>query len=478
MLMLVITLFLFSLLLYVNFSSTLYQQADSLLNVKADGVESSIRTFWKAEKLEMTADWASHNIFLKKDQEKFRKIADELTLDQLPDENEFSDSMAVQIFDAKSGLIASSREVPAPLKKKIHESVLRGQRRFDDLIFPSKDGGSIAVRALTAPIIENGQVRYVIQVAAPLRPLQRELGHLKRVVFLRVPIVVLIASLAGLFLVHATLSPVNKMVNSIRGIKPDNLKVRIEVPDTNDEITRLAETFNKMLEGLDKSFTSQRQIVQDISHELKTPLTVLRGQIEVALKKKRSPDEYEEVLHSGLEEIDKIRRIVDSLLILARLDSHGLTMELKPVEMGAMIKSVADEIHVLSDSKNISFHFSPKEKVFINANDIHMRRLFMNLLENAIKYTPEGGSVRVDIKPDGRLVNVDINDTGIGIAEKDLPYIFDRFYRVDRARSGGEGFGLGLSLVKSIVQAHRGDIRVRSLPGVGTTFSLFFPLAV
>lgn len=478
MLVLVVTLSLFSLLLYINFSNTLYNKVDATLLLKSDGIEKAIRTYWKTEKLEMTATWASSHIFSKKKDENFEKIAGHLTEGNVTDDEHLSE-MVVHIFDAKGALIATSKNIPeiAFLKKKDLESIDKGQKRFDDFDIPFSDGKTRTVRSLTLPIIEQKELKYIVRVTASLVHLQAELDRLRGAVFFRVPVVVLIASLAGIFLVKATLSPVDEMVDIIRKIRPDNLKPRIQVPDTNDEITRLAETFNEMLGILDKSFTSQRQIIQDISHELKTPLTILRGQLEVAVKKERTVEEYKGVLYSSLEEIEKIRRIVDSLLILARLDSQGLTMEMKPLELNTLILSVLEDLKILADSKKIEVVFIARAKIMLTANDIHLKRLFVNLFENAIKYTPYGGKVTVELDQTSQLVNIHISDTGIGIPEKDLPHIFDRFYRVDKARSGGEGFGLGLSIVKSIVQAHKGRISVKSQWGKGTTFNIHLPLA-
>jgi signal transduction histidine kinase len=232
-----------------------------------------------------------------------------------------------------------------------------------------------------------------------------------------------------------------------------------------------------MLERLDKSFSSQRQIIQDISHELKTPLTVLKGQLQLALRRSRSIEEYTTILRSNLEEIEKIQCIIDEVLTLARLEAQNILMEMKPVDLNRLIRNVLTDIKVLAESKNIEIEFLARANVVIDANEVYLRRLFVNLLENAVKYNRPGGKIAIQTDENAENVIVDIMDNGIGIPENELPFIFNRFYRVDKARSSGEGAGLGLSIAKSIVQAHKGDITVKSHWGEGTTFSIHFPLS-
>jgi heavy metal sensor kinase len=271
-----------------------------------------------------------------------------------------------------------------------------------------------------------------------------------------------------------TLRPVDKMVRKIRNIRSDNLSVRMPVVDTNDEIRMLGRTFNDMLDRLEKSFEAQRQIVQDLSHELKTPITILRGQLEVALKRPRTPEEYENVLKAGLGEIETIRRIIDDLLMLARLDSRAMTLEMKPVRLDVVIDYLLEDVRALADSKEIQVASDKSGAITIQANEIHLRRLFMNLLDNAVKYTDKGGRVEVRVFEESGNGVVVIQDNGTGIPAEHLPNIFDRFYR---ANKGGraDGYGLGLGIVKSIVDAHKGRIEVQSAPGQGTTFRVILP---
>lgn len=476
MLMSAVTLSLFSFLLYRNFSFSLYKNMDDLLRLKAAGIVNSIETYWETERLEMTRAQTPTNVFTKINNVNFIRIADRWIKDKSNDPDLIN--IVVYIYDGNGRLIASSKDLPDTLtfRSEIFQYVLRGSPRFDDFKIKTPEGHPSELRVLTTPVIEHKRVAYIVQVASPLSAINSELTNLSAILLLLVPLTVLVTGIAGSLLVRVTLNPVDDMVRAIREIKADSLKLRIAVPDTNDEIRRLGETFNEMLGRLEKSFSSQQQFIQDISHELKTPLTVLRGELEVTLKKNRSVEEYAQILRSNLEEIDKIRRIVENLLILARLDTKGMAAEDKPVDLSQMLSTIVDHLKVLADQKQIILNTVAPPGVFLSGQDAQLRRLFVNLLDNAIKYTPPRGKVVVSLKKDNGLAIAEVSDTGHGIPQSELPFIFDRFYRVDKARSS-EGFGLGLSIAKSIALAHKGDIKVRSHEGLGTTFTVFLPLA-
>ncbi|HTL70282.1 MAG TPA: ATP-binding protein, partial [Candidatus Eisenbacteria bacterium] len=373
-------------------------------------------------------------------------------------------------------IIASSKDLSdtVTMRPTIFEYVLKGTPRFDNFRL-DQPGRKLSLRVHTTPVIEDSTVSYIVQVATSLEPVQAELDKLRAILFLLIPATVLLTGIAGSVLVKVTLNPVDDMVRTIRQIKADNLRMRLPLPHAHDEIHRLAETYNQMLERLENAFTSQQRFNQDISHELKTPLTVLKGELEVTLKKSRTPEEYAEVIRSGLEEIDKIRRILDHLLLLARFDSKELAMETQPVDLNLLMEKVMAHIKILADQKSIQISYVSSGPVVLQGHEPQLRRLFINLVDNAIKYTPQKGRVIVTLSRDGDLAVTEVSDTGIGIPDNELPHIFDRFYRVEKSRSS-EGFGLGLSIAKSIAQAHQGDIKVRSHPGLGTTFTVFLPV--
>jgi len=230
-----------------------------------------------------------------------------------------------------------------------------------------------------------------------------------------------------------------------------------------------------MITRLDEAFTTQRQFMEDISHELKTPLSVLKGELEVTLKKIRSTQEYESALHSSLEEVNRIAGIVENLLTLARFDAKTTTLQAQALDLSALIRDAVEAIQVLAVQKQISLQLNGAHTVEVFADKNQLKRLILNILDNAIKYTQPGGKISIDLRQQKETADVDIIDTGIGIPEDELPHIFDRFYRVDKSRSSA-GFGLGLSIAQSIAMAHGGKITAKSNLPQGTIFTISLPL--
>lgn len=476
LLILASTLIVLNVMLYSDYRDTLQTELDNKLQLKAEGLDEAIHTYWQTQKLEMTKEWTNTHIFYKKKDDTFVQIANQLTMEKI---RNGEDIPAVSlIYDHKGRLIASSQEIEnvAVLNKSILLSIAQKRNRFDTIDLNILKG-TLPARVISVPIIEGKQIKYVVQVVASLAPLSKELKQLRKGFFVQLPIVLFIAIAGALVLVEVTLNPVDEMVKSIRQINPDSLKLRIKVPKTGDEIERLAETFNGMLDELEKSFAAQRQIVQDISHELRTPLTILQGQQEVALRRERSIVDYKNTLYSNLEEISKMKRIVNNLLLLAKFDKESVIKDMRTVELTRLVKETLEEMKILAQAKNIEIKFvEPKEHPCVRGEETYLKLLLINLIDNAIKFTPEGGKVCIRLNGTLSSVQIDVTDTGVGIAEKDLALIFNRFYRADKTRGSGEGFGLGLSIARSVVNLHRGSITVSSRFNHGSTFMVHLPL--
>jgi heavy metal sensor kinase len=362
------------------------------------------------------------------------------------------------------------------LSKESLKFVLKGNGHFDNLNIELPDTKTLSLRAFTTPVIENGKVAYIIQVTSPLAQVVAALNRLRFILSLLLPAAIFLTGVVGIFLAEFTLKPLKKIIKTVRQITAENLKLRVDLPDTKDEIKRLADTFNDMLEKLDKSFTSQQQFIHDISHELRTPLTILKGELEVTLKKVRSQKEYESILHSSLEELNKINRIIENLLMLARFENKEVSLVIKPLDLNQLIQNILDDIKILSGHRGIQINFSPQENIILEADESQLRRVILNILDNAVKYTTENSKIFVTTEKDNNTAKIKISDTGIGIAKENLPFIFNRFYRVDNSRNTN-GFGLGLSITKSIIEVHRGKIEVESQPNQGATFIISLPLS-
>jgi signal transduction histidine kinase len=238
-------------------------------------------------------------------------------------------------------------------------------------------------------------------------------------------------------------------------------------------------TLNQMLERLENAFRRMRQFSGDASHELRTPLTILRGETEVTLRWAKKPEEFRDMLHSNLEEIDRMERIIENLLALSKSDSSELTLDVKTFSLSDLVQAIYLQARTLGEAKHISvgLRVEVEEELSVHGDELRLRQMFLNLIANGIKYTPEGGSLELALLREGELARVDVIDTGIGIPDEAQPHIFDRFYRVDKARNRMDGgSGLGLSIARSIAVAHGGNISVQSTLGRGSTFTVLLPL--
>lgn len=318
---------------------------------------------------------------------------------------------------------------------------------------------------------------FTYYVGYPIGDLRELLDNLFAIFLILIPGAVAISAVGGLALARKALAPVDDVTTRARRITAENLDQVIPARSADDEIGRLIATFNDMIGRLHASFAQVRQFSADASHELRTPLTVIRGEIELALRSKKSPEEYRRVLESALEEILRLTSIIDNLLTLAKAE-QGLTKpDFSAVDLKDLVDDLYEDSTILAGGKNIQVHLAVNDPATIVGDRVRLRQLFLNLVDNAIKYTPEGGSVTLAMERQNGAAVFSVKDTGIGIPADDIGRIFDRFYRVDKARSRElGGTGLGLSIAKWIAEIHRGTITVASEPNRGSTFTVHLPL--
>ncbi len=291
------------------------------------------------------------------------------------------------------------------------------------------------------------------------------------------PFVIAASLLVATTLIGRNLKPVEDIVDEIEAITDGrSLHKRLGQPAGGDELARLTVTLNDMLGRLERSFAGLRRFTADASHELKTPLTVLRGGIERSLTHPNTPDDVMETLEETLFEVNRMAEMVDSLLTLARADEGRASLHLEQVDMRDLLADVAETAGILGEQASVEVRVDVPDAGFpIQGDPSRLRQLLLNLVTNAIKYTPAGGLVTIEAQKHERQMSISVHDTGIGIAPGDLPYIFDRFWRADPARSRtGErpGSGLGLAISRWIAEAHGGTISAQSRPGRGTTFTV------
>jgi heavy metal sensor kinase len=333
------------------------------------------------------------------------------------------------------------------------------------------------VRVLTWPVVRSGRVIAVVRVGMSQMSLDRTLSNVLLIMAGLFPLALALAGGGGWLLAHRALSPLDDMTRAARTIGAGRLSARIELTGANDELDRFAETLNEMLARLEAAFTEMRQFTADASHELQTPLTILRGEMEIALRSKRNPEEYVEVMRSALEETERISILVEGLLLLARSDAGVLKMDRRPVDLLALVEEVLGQLGPMAQEKKLSLIPARIEPAVVSGDLAHLRRLLLNLVDNAIKYTRPGGEVRVSVAPGKENALLVVADTGVGVPDDEKQKIFQRFYRSPEARAGSQGgSGLGLSIVKSIVEAHGGKIELESEPGKGSAFKVWLPL--
>ena len=384
----------------------------------------------------------------------------------------------VYIFDARGRLyerVAGSSELsPRP---GLVRAALAGH-----------DGPAVTVhgqRVYTAPLFDGGRVAGAVQVTQSLDVVNDQLNRLLAALALATPILLALATGGGVFLAGRALAPIDRITRTAGAIGASNLAGRLGLTPRDDEVGRLAATFDDMLARLEHAFAQQeramaqqRQFAADASHELRTPLTIIKGDLDVLLRRRRTPDEYEEIVRGVDDEVTRLGRLVEDLLTLARADSGQAELAREFIYLDALVDDVATGVRRLATTRRVGVETWLGRDVAVIGDPARLRQLVLNLLGNAVKYTPADGLVRVTLTGEAGWARLEIADTGIGITPKDLPHVFDRFFRADKARTHAEGgTGLGLAIARWSAEAHGGRIDARSQPDEGSTFTVTLPLA-
>lgn len=336
----------------------------------------------------------------------------------------------------------------------------------------SKNGDMYLVRAGRR---EDGTI---VALGRSLEATERVVDEFTRTYLVSLPVVILAVGIAGWLLAARALRPLQDVSRAARSITGDNLDLRLQRRGTDDELDQLIDSFNSMVDRLQHSFTQIRQFSIDASHELRTPLTAVRAQLELALLTAQTPEQYREALVTAIEDTDHLSQVVRSLLHLSQVESGQVTVARELLRLDELCGRVVEQFHVPAEAGDLRLA-SALEQCVVRGDRTQLQRLISNLLANAIKYTPPGGKVTVKAcsLPDGRA-ELDVADTGPGIAAEHLPKIFERFYRVQESNAAPRGLGLGLSFVSLIAKAHGAEVAVESKVGKGTRFTVRFPATV
>ncbi len=361
---------------------------------------------------------------------------------------------------------------PTSVTQPLHSDTWRGT-------VTAKNGQT--VRLYSTALAENGTVYGVVQVGESLAPLGNTLRSVVIELLLIVPFVLILGTLGSYWLAAHAFAPIHRLTRIARRIEAGDLHERVPVPRSKDEIQSLALTFNEMIERLDKAFTRQRHFVADASHELRTPVAAIRSMTDVALAQSTpiESEEYITVLQDVNAEAERLGHLINGLLLLAHSDENQVLFEHELVRLDLLVADVAATIEPLATERGITLEIVTKQSTMVMGDEVRLIQVIMNLIDNAVTYSNRGGKVKLEVKTEQNKALMVVRDTGIGIAKDHLDHIFERFYRVDPARSRAAGStGLGLAIVDWIVRAHDGNITVKSEVGKGTTFTVALPIAV
>ncbi len=380
-----------------------------------------------------------------------------------------------QIWSSNSEILYESR----PFSGKSLPPLSKAEETMNGFHFQSLTlKNNMRIRVLSGKVNIEGKWLYIRLIRSE-EQLWNDLSDFIKLMMIALPIAILIAGFGGYFLTRKFLSPIDEMTSKARKIGEANLKDRIHVINPDDELGSLARAFNEMLERIESSFVRLKQFTSDAAHELRTPLTAIRSIGEVGLQNYKDANHYREIIGSMLEENRRLTHLVDNLLFLSRADSKSLNKHLNPVELKSFIHETVEFIHVLAEEKNQTINIKAEVEITVRADASLIKQSLLNLLDNAIKYSPSGAKIIVKVDIDkNKFPFIEVIDSGPGISEEHLQRIFERFYRLDKGRSREMGgSGLGLAIARWAVTAQGGKLTVESQVGKGSSFRITFPVA-
>jgi len=368
---------------------------------------------------------------------------------------------------------ANLPNTPLPINDALATRAFGGSVEYDTVDVK----GVGRLRLVYVPIIQPQTEPFVVIVAVPTEFVGAEVGSIAKRFAVMILLVLLLAGVGGHLLARRAMRPVIQTTDAVERITERNLHERLPVPQTIDELGRLIVVFNQLLARLDHAFDVQRRFVADASHEICTPITILQGDTQVALLEEREPQEYQTILRSNLEEIERLSKLTTNLLTFARVDAGDEQLTKDSLIFNELVDEVWARLRPMAEARGIKLNVGAQELVLIEADRAALAQVIFNLLNNALRYTPRGGRVQLNLhRTHEGAAQLDVTDTGIGISADALPHIFDRFYRADNARAReSTGSGLGLAICQTIVAAHDGRLKVESTLGTGSCFSVILP---
>ncbi|MBF0496798.1 MAG: HAMP domain-containing histidine kinase [Deltaproteobacteria bacterium] len=406
-------------------------------------------------------------------------------------EEEVEELISFYFYSEKNLRQISHKEIEIPVAQEIIDLAISGISSFSTI--ERSPGGKFRLYAVCYtpdnPFIRPDRFRRsqdfqekleirraALIVARPVRDIEATLKGLLQILLIAIPLTLVCAGGGGVFLAGRAFKPVEQITDTAREIEEHDLSRRITV-ETKDELGRLADTLNQMIERLEKAFNRQKQFTSDASHELRAPLAIIQAESTLALQKVRTPEAYQRSLEIISQESDHMSGVINQLLTLARADAGKEQFTFETIHLQTFIRDMYADVEILCREKNLQLEASLPDPLTVKGDKKSLKRLIYNILSNAIRYTAPGGSILITLGREDATAVVSVSDTGIGIPSNELPFIFERFYRVDEARSRSEGgSGLGLAMCQYIVDMHGGLIEVESQTQKGSTFHIKLPL--
>lgn len=384
-------------------------------------------------------------------------------------------SHSVLIYAADGSLAWKGTDVihAAPLSAETRERLHGVPHVFETV--EREDG--VPVRRLYVSIPDLGPPRFILRAEVPLSFAEKTLQGLLILLLLGSCGILIVAWLGSGWLSRKVLLPIDSLSAMAETMSVSDAPPRLSLNSPYREFQRLTRAFNATMDRFVKSGESQRRFVDHAAHELQTPLTVLQGNIEVILQKTRTADEYREVLIGNLEQVERLIALTRSLLTLAKFAGDRTVLERVPLEIEPLLRDLLAELAVLAEDRMITLTMRAVPVPIVLADPNWLKQAVINLIDNALRYTPPGGAVTLSLERDADSVRISVEDTGQGIELEHLPFLFERFYRADRARAKvSGGTGLGLTIVKEIIEGHGGRVTIESCVGKGSTFTLHLPI--
>lgn len=473
-----VILIVYSCILYVTLQNTLYHDFDRNLAMKAQAIVNTIESYVDILGYdEPTLLFAFQKVLGVNAEHPYQKMTEKLEIMWLRN---------LDLLGVRTGYInlitaggASVVHSPSlePRLRTLFAQHLRNARR-EKICCDNVRIDQRLLRVVTMHTSYRGKQEYIIQLGDSLAPVLTMMQTRLRYRIIPIPAILLLGFFIGQVFAARILKPVSEITGTARRIASGDLSARVETSHVDAEMQDLVEAFNHMISRLETSFKYIVDFSSHVAHELKTPLAIIRGEAEIVLRKDRELKEYKRVVTVALEEAQRMLKIIEGLLLLARLDYRADDYKFESFDVVPFAQEIYEQSRILAAERNIVIHRTlPQEPVMIRGDKMHLRRAFFNLIDNALKFTPQHGRIEIAVRRLDKNAAITVSDTGRGIGEKDLPKIFNRFYRLSAAGpNASSGVGLGLSIVQSIVKMHHGVIEVKSTPGQGTTFTVLLPL--